>query len=477
MEPRLLLRGCRSTRRNGPRWRRANTPDNSTAHKVTANRDRLPPHSPEAETGVLGCILAGGATCVADAINAGVGVGDFYDLRHRSIWEAAVSLFDQNKGVDAVTLCTELKRQGLLETAGGIAYIGPLEDGVPSTENLPYYISDLKEASLRRQLVDACASTTTSCYEPSRSSKELVEDHEREILKLLGGNGSGPQMRPMKENVVAAISKIEEIHTKGGGTFGLSTGFADLDQMTCGLQATDLSIIAGRPSTGKTSLAMQIAEHVALTLKEPVGVFSLEMSDVSLTMRMLCSIARINMQRMRQGVLCMSDFTSLTAAASKLANAPLYIDQSSCISISQLRAKARRMVQLYKIKLLIIDYLQLLHAKAESRQTEVAAISAGCKELAKDLNIPVLALSQMNRDQEKGVKGQPRPPRLSDLRESGAIEQDADFVGLLWRPTPDTTELLVAKQRNGPTGPVPLVFIKEYTRFENAAKIEPEDEE
>jgi replicative DNA helicase len=293
------------------------------------------------------------------------------------------------------------------------------------------------------------------------------------------------QATTIKELVKSAINTIEDYHQRQGALTGLSTGFTDLDKLTTGLHPGEMIVIAARPSVGKTSLAMNIAESVAIDQKLPVGVFSLEMSAASLVLRMLCSRSRVNMRNIRDGFLAERDFPKLTGAAGKLANAPLFIDDSSGLSILQCRAKARRMWQQYGIKLFVIDYLQLLHStakRAENRQQEIADISNGIKALAKELSVPVIVLSQLNREVEK-EKG--RPPRLSDLRESGSIEQDADLVGLLYRPAQNEDEdtsnepsdaipvnLLIAKQRNGPANEdVRLTFLKTYTRFESAAKI------
>jgi replicative DNA helicase len=297
------------------------------------------------------------------------------------------------------------------------------------------------------------------------------------------------QTSTIKDLVKKAINTIEDFHQRQGMLTGVGTGFTDLDKMTSGFHAGEMIVIAARPSMGKTSLAMNIAEHVALDLRLPVGVFSLEMTSESLVLRMLCSRSRVNLRNVRDGFLAERDFPKLTGAAGKLANAPLFIDDTSGLSILQLRAKARRMHQQYDIKLFVIDYLQLLHStarRAENRQQEIADISNGIKSLAKELDVPVIVLSQLNRELEREKN---RKPRLSDLRESGAIEQDADVVGLLYKPSSDEDEsgvappeedavpvnLLIAKQRNGPTGDVSLTFLKSYTRFESAAKVSDED--
>ncbi len=325
-------------------------------------------------------------------------------------------------------------------------------------------------------------------YDHEGEVDALVDEVEREILRI-GESRIESTSFAMKDLVNRAITTIEQFHERQGMLTGVGTGFIDLDKMTSGLHGGEMIVIAARPSVGKTSLAMNIAEHAAVDLGLPVGVFSLEMTADSLVLRMLCSRARVNLRNIRDGFLAERDFPKLTGSASKLAGAPLYIDDTAGMSILQLRAKARRLSQQYGIKLFVIDYLQLLHStarRAENRQQEIADISNGVKALAKELNVPVIVLSQLNREMERDKN---RKPRLSDLRESGAIEQDADVVGLLYRPSSGDEEdggsameqdaiditLVIAKQRNGPTGDVRLTFIKSYTRFESAAKISGED--
>jgi len=317
-----------------------------------------------------------------------------------------------------------------------------------------------------------------------------MDEVERDILRISESRVQS-HTAAIKELVKKAINTIEDFHQRQGVLTGIGTGFTDLDKMTSGLHGGEMIVIAARPSMGKTSMAMNIAEHVSIEQRLPVGVFSLEMTSESLVLRMLCSRSRVNLRNVREGFLAERDFPKLTGSAGKLANAPLFIDDSSGLSILQLRAKARRMHQQYGIKLFVVDYLQLLHStarRAENRQQEIADISNGIKSLAKELNIPVIVLSQLNREIER-EKG--RPPRLSDLRESGAIEQDADVVGLLYKPKSGSEDdegggatveeeavpvnLLIAKQRNGPTGDVNLTFLRSYTRFESAAKVSDED--
>jgi replicative DNA helicase len=452
--------------------------------------DRLPPHSPEAEQGVLGCILLSPNDCLGECIEKfKSGEEVFYDLRHQTIFKALAEMYDRREAIDLITLQQRLKDSQLLEQVGGIAYLSTLPDTVPSAANLSYYVDIVREKFLLRRMIHVCTDVVTRVYDYQGQVEALLDEVEKEVLRI---NESRVQERvsTIKDLVRTAITTIENYHQRQGMLTGLGTGFSDLDKMTSGLHGGEMIVIAARPSMGKTSLAMNIAEHVAIEERLPVGVFSLEMTSESLVLRMLCSRSRVNLRNVRDGFLAERDFPKLTGAAGKLANSPLFIDDSSALSILQLRAKARRMFQQFGIKLFVIDYLQLLHStaeRAENRQQEIADISSGIKALAKELKVPVIVLSQLNREIER-EKG--RAPRLSDLRESGAIEQDADVVGLLYKPksgddddaaSPAAEEdaapvnLLIAKQRNGPTGDVNLTFLKSYTRFESAAKVSDED--
>ena len=373
-----------------------------------------------------------------------------------------------------------------MEQVGGIAYLAALPDVVPSAANLSFYNDIVLEKFLLRKVIRVCTDVVGRVYDYEGQVDALMDEIERDVLRISESRVQS-QTISIKDLVKKAVNTIEDYHARQGALTGLGTGFTDLDKMTTGLHAGEMIVIAARPSVGKTSLAMNIAEHVALDEKLPVGVFSLEMTAESLVLRMLCSRARVNMRSVREGFLAERDFPKLTGAAGKIAGAPLFIDDSSGLSILQLRAKARRMHQQYGIKLFVVDYLQLLHStakRADNRQQEIADISSGIKSLAKELKVPVIVLSQLNREVER-EKG--RPPRMSDLRESGAIEQDADLVGLLYRPSKEDDDsaerveaeainLLIAKQRNGPAGEdVHLTFLRAYTRFENAAKIDQAD--
>ena len=453
--------------------------------------DRLPPHSPEAEMGVLGCALLSPNECMGECFEKLKGDGHevFYDLRHQTIYEHLAVMYDTREAIDVITLQQKLKDKQLLEQVGGIAYLAQLQDSVPSAANLSYYLEIVQEKYLLRRMISTCTDVVGRVYDYEGEVETLLDEVEKEILRI---NESRAQTSTssVKELVGKAISTVENYFNRKGVLNGIATGFPDLDRMTDGLHGSEMIVIAARPSMGKTSLAMNIVEHAVLEQNLPVGVFSLEMSAESLVLRMMCSIARVNLRSIREGFMSESDFPKLTSAAGRLLKAKLLIDDSAGLSILQLRARARRMHQQHGVKLFVIDYLQLLHSTArrsqDNRQQEIADISSGIKALAKELKVPVLVLSQLNRELEKDKS---RKPRLSDLRESGAIEQDADVVGLLYKPSAGddedgaTTEeadglpvnLLIAKQRNGPTGDVNLTFLKSYTRFESAAKVSDED--
>ncbi|TAK94151.1 MAG: replicative DNA helicase [Verrucomicrobia bacterium] len=451
--------------------------------------DRLPPYAEDMERGVLGCVLLSPNDCIGiciEKLKAGAEV--FYDLRHQTIYAEVVAMFDQRESIDILTVHQRLKDKQLIEQVGGIQYLNALQDSVPSTANVGYYADIVQEKFLLRKMIKACTDVVGRVYEYEGEVDALMDEVERDILRISESRVAGTVMG-IKELVHKAINTVEDFHARQGMLTGVGTGFTDLDKMTSGLHPGEMIVVAARPSMGKTSLAMNIAEHVAIDLKLPVGVFSLEMTADSLVLRMLCSRARVNLRSIREGFLAERDFAPLTSAAGQLSNAPLFIDDSSGLSVLQLRAKARRMCQQYGIKLFVIDYLQLLHStarRAENRQQEIADISSGIKSLAKEMKVPVIVLSQLNRDLEK--RGPGERPRLSDLRESGSIEQDADLVGLLYKDLkgkedeePDfeqeaaPVKLFIAKQRNGPVGDVDLTFLKSYTRFENAAKVSDED--
>ena len=461
------------------------------APAAAGNVDRLPPHSLECEQGVLGCTLLDPNQCIGECIEKLKDDGKlaFYDLRHQTIYETLTEMFNARSAIDLITVQQNLKDRQLLDQVGGIAYLSQLQDAVPSAANLSYYLDHVREKYLLRRLIQTCTGVVGRIYDFEGDVEELLDEVEKDILHV---NESREQneVKDVKKLVNEALVTIEHFFNRKGELSGLATGFGDLDKMTDGLHGGEMIIVAARPSMGKTSLAMNIAEHVALELSLPVGVFSLEMSASSLILRMLCSLARVNMRSIRDGFMSEADFPKLMSASGRLAAAKLLIDDTAGLSILQLRARARRMHQQHGIKLFVIDYLQLLNSTArraqENRQQEIADISSGIKALAKELNVPIIVLSQLNRELEKDKS---RKPRLSDLRESGSIEQDADLVGLLYKPDGGDEEdgaaaeesdglavnFLIAKQRNGPTGDVNLTFMKPYTRFESRSKFSEED--
>ena len=455
---------------------------------ATSYCDRLPPHSTEAEMGVLGCALLLPNQCIAECIEAlkDDGKEAFYDLRHQTIWEHLLAMYESRQPIDLITVQARLREAKIYEQVGGIAYLSELQDSVPSAANLSYYLTHVKEKFLLRRLIHTCSGIVGRVFDYEGEVDGLLDESEKEFLKIAESRVSAQSHR-MAGLVDHSITMVENYFNRQGEIMGLATGFDDFDKMTDGLHGGEMIVIAARPGCGKTSLAMNVAEHVALDLHLPVGVFSLEMTAESLVLRMMCSLARVNLRNIRDGFMSQADFPKLASAAARLRNAPLHIVDVSGLSIMQLRARARRMMQQHGIKLFVIDYLQLCTSTSrksqDNRQVEISEISAGIKGLAKELRVPVIVLAQLNREIEKDKS---RKPRLSDLRESGSIEQDADLVGFLYRPDAGDEEaeetadgvpvnLLIGKQRNGPTGDVHLTFLKPYTRFESARKISGED--
>lgn len=447
--------------------------------------DRLPPHSTEIEQAILGCVFMDPGQCLPLCLEK-VRVEAFYSLQNQTIYETFLELFEDGIEIDTVSVVERLKMWDKLEACGGINYLSNLPDAVTSTVNLPYYIDELNDKHSLRRMISACTEVVGRCYQCETDADELMDTCERDILQISESRVQ-PSNKTMHALIVRAMHEIEDSHENQGVLSGLSTGFQEFDRMTSGLQAGDMVVVAARPSMGKTSLAMNIAEHVAVNLHLGVGVCSLEMTAEALVKRMLCSRARVNMRNVRDGFLADRDFPKLTTSAGKLDGAPIYIDDTAGQSILQIRAKMRRWKQQYDIKLGVIDYLQLANAlggrrRYDNRQQEVSEISCGVKNLAKELGIPVIVLSQMNREFEREKN---RKPRLSDLRESGSIEQDGDIISFLYKPHLDEDEdqwdnaipinLLIAKQRNGPTGEIPLTFLKHITRFESGAKVSDED--
>jgi replicative DNA helicase len=452
-------------------------------HTAGKEVPRSLPYSEDAEKGVL-CSLLLSPREVGDLCILRLQPNAFYAPAHKIIYELVIEFSDKSKAIDFITMKQSLKDRGFLEEIGGPEFLNELYNFVPTAANAGYYVDIVREKYLLRRLILACNSLASRCYDDQENVEPLLDDAERQIFEITGDHVK-IDVVPAKDLVMQAIEQIEKVYENRGSVTGLPTGFTEFDQMTSGLHQAEMIVIAARPSMGKTALAMNIAEHVALVEGKPVAVFSLEMSSQQLVQRLLCSRAKVNLQRVRNGFLSERDFPSLTSAASRLATAKLFIDDSPGLSIAELRAKARRLVASHQVQLLVIDYLQLLRSTSrraqDNRQIEISEISAGIKSLAKELNIPIIVIAQLNRQPDARAKEGGRP-RLSDLRESGSIEQDADVVGLLVRSEYYETdeeakqekageaELIIAKQRNGPTGDVPLTFLKEYTRFENRAR-------
>jgi len=413
----------------------------------------------------------------------------FYVPAHRTIYDVLVDLWNTRQGIDLITFTQVLRDRNLLDSVGGAAFVTNLFTFVPTAANVQYYLEIVRDKYILRQIISAATESVRRAYEEQEEVDSLLDEVEQKIFDV-GEDRFKGQMLSMKDHAMQAIETIEKLYERKGSITGISTGFIEFDRMTSGLHPSEMVVIAARPSMGKTALAMNIAEYVAINEKLAVGVFSLEMSSQQLVQRLLCSRARVNLQRVRDGFLGERDFPSLTAAASKLAEAKMFIDDSASLSILELRAKARRLKAQQDVSLIIVDYLQLLRSTTrraqDNRQLEISEISAGLKALAKDLKIPVIVVAQLNRQPEQRTGGK---PRLSDLRESGSIEQDADLVGLLVRPElyeedeearvekAGEAELIIAKQRNGPVGEIPLTFLKEYTRFETRARNVSEPEE
>ncbi len=438
------------------------------------------PFSEDGEKGVL-CSLLLSPKEVADFCVLRLPSSAFYIPAHEIIYNLVLEFGDKRKPIDFVSIKQALKDRNLLDEAGGPEFLSDLYNFVPTSANAAYYIDIVREKYVLRRLINTCTKLSTQCYEQQGELEPLLDEAEKEIFAITGEHVK-TEIVPTKDLVMDAIEQIEKLYANRGSVTGLSTGFVDLDRMTMGLHPAEMIVIAARPSMGKTAFAMNIAEHVTMELSKAVAVFSLEMSSQQLVQRILCSRAKVDLQRLRDGFLSERDFPNLTAAASQVAASKMFIDDTPGLTITELRAKARRMKSQYDIQLIVIDYLQLLRSMSrrgqENRQLEIAEISAGIKALAKELDLPIIVIAQLNRQPDSRANQGGRP-RLSDLRESGSIEQDADLVGLLIRAeyyaedeeekkeSEGKAQLIVAKQRNGPIGDVPLRFFKEYTRFES----------
>lgn len=447
---------------------------------------KMPPQSLEAEMSILGGILIDN-----DAINRALemlGPEDFYREVHRKLFNAMLELSERREPCDLITLTETLKRRGDLDACGGASYLATLVDYVPTAANISYYCKIVKEKALNRRLITVATEIVTKGYEAQEDVNEMLDGAQKALFDL-AENKLRPQYYPVKDVIKDTFKMLQTLYEKKEQITGVPTGYIDLDHMTAGMQPGDLIIIAARPSMGKTTLALNIASHASAEAKEKVGsvIFSLEMGKEQLVMRFLSSLARVDAGRMRTGNFHDADWPRLQKAASILHGANIFIDDTPAISVLEMRSKARRLKSEHNIGLIIVDYLQLMRgsaSNADNRQQEISEISRSLKALAKELNVPVVALSQLNRGLENRAD---KRPMMSDLRESGAIEQDADVIMFVYREAvycehcrkkdgsctanhERNAEVIIGKQRNGPIGTVELTFMGEHTRFENSAR-------
>ena len=443
---------------------------------------KVPPQNLEAEQSVLGGILLEN-----EAISKVLETllpDDFYSESHRKIFNSMIELFEKNEPIDLITLTNQLKSMGHLDGVGGSAYLSSLVDSIPTAANITYYARIVKEKAVLRRLITTATEIVTRGYGDEDDVWDLLDEAEKSIFQI-GESQIRPSFFKMKSILQESFKTIEKLYESKEIVTGVPSGFNDIDKLTSGFQASDLIIIAGRPSMGKTAFCLNIAQHVSVEKNIPVAFFSLEMSKEQLVMRMLCSEAQVDAHRVRGGFLGETDWPKLTRAAGTLSEAPIFIDDTPALSVLEMRAKSRRIMAEHKLGLVIVDYLQLMRgrglstrgrAASESREQEISDISRSLKALAKELQIPVIALSQLNRRVEERTN---KRPQLADLRESGAIEQDADLIGFIYRdevynkgddnPNKGIAEVIIGKQRNGPVGDVKLAFIDKYASFENLA--------
>jgi replicative DNA helicase len=439
---------------------------------------RLPPQSLEAEVSVLGGILLENEALsrVLEVIRE----GDFYRESHRKIFSAILELFERSEPADLITLSEVLKKRAAFEEVGGIEYLNSLVNSVPTAANISYYAKIIKEKSILRKLINRATEIVSQGYGDAGNVDDFLDRAEHSIFEI-SEDRVRPSFYPIKDIIKASFKTIEKLYEKRQLITGVPTGFTRLDELTSGLQPSELIIVAGRPSMGKTAFALNIAQHAAVEGHVPSAIFSLEMAKEQLALRMLCSEAKVDAHRLRGGFLSESDWPKLTRAAGNLSEAPIFIDDTAGLTALEMRAKSRRLRAERNLGLIIVDYLQLMRGRADSdtREQEISDISRSLKALAKELNVPVVALSQLNRRvEERGDKH----PQLADLRESGAIEQDADVIIFLYRDEvynksedkKGKAEIIIGKQRNGPTDRFELAFLDKYTCFENLSSISEE---
>ncbi|UQZ84519.1 Replicative DNA helicase [Paenibacillus konkukensis] len=431
--------------------------------------DRIPPQNLEAEQAVLGAILLDSDSLVTAMER--ITSEDFYRTSHQRIFESMIELAEENEPIDLVTLTAKLQNKQQLEEIGGIKYLSELANAVPTAANIDYYSQIVEEKSMLRRLIRAATNIVTDGYASSDDVGDLLSDAEKRILEI-SQRRSSTGFVYIRDVLMEVFDKVEFLYNNKGGTTGIKSGFHDLDKMTSGFQRSDLIIVAARPSVGKTAFALNIAQNVGVREKETVAIFSLEMGAAQLVNRMICAEANVDAGRMRTGFLEPDDWEKLTMAIGALSEANIYIDDSPSVTVADIRAKCRRLKQEKGLGMILIDYLQLIHGrgKGDNRQQEVSEISRTLKQIARELDVPVIALSQLSRGVEQR---QDKRPMMSDLRESGSIEQDADIVAFLYRDDyydkesekKNIIEIIIAKQRNGPVGTVELAFLKNFNKF------------
>jgi replicative DNA helicase len=439
---------------------------------TTVPNPKVPPQSIEAEQSVLGAILLENEALIK-AIEL-LQVDDFYRESHRQIYSAMIGLYEKNTPVDQITLTEHLKQKNKLAEVGGLSYVAELAEKIPTAANIEYYAKIVRQKAILRNLIASATGIVAKATSGEENIEDILDFSEKTIFQI-SEQQIKPSYYPLKSILQSTFKSIERLYEKKQLITGVATGFADLDEKTSGFQPSDLIIIAGRPSMGKTAFCLNIAQYAATVEKVPTVVFSLEMSKEQLALRMLCSEARIDNHKLRSGHIAENEWGKLTMAAGRLSEASLFIDDTPGMSVFEMRAKARRLKAEHGLGMIIIDYMQLMSgskSRADSREQEISEISRSLKALAKELNVPVLALSQLNRRLEDRTD---KKPQMSDLRESGAIEQDADVILFIYREevyhrdseeAKGKAEVIIGKQRNGPIGDIPLTFINEYTRFE-----------
>ncbi len=444
---------------------------------IDVSLHKVPPQNLEAEVSVIGGIMLDNHSL--NTVLEILDTDDFYSEAHRKIFASIVELYDKNEPCDLITLSNILKNKAQLDQAGGMSYLSSLADSVPSAANISHYAKIIKEKSILRKLIGTATEILNKSYNSAADIDTVLDEAEHAIFDI-SENKIRPAFSPFKELIKDSVKTIEKLYERKELVTGVPTGYEKIDDLTSGLQKSDLIIIAGRPSMGKTAFALNIAQYAALEANIPVAIFSLEMSKEQLALRMLSSEARVDSQRIRRGFLGESDWPRLITAAGRLSEAQIFIDDSSAISALEMKAKARRLKAEVDLGLIILDYLQLMRSggyRETSREQEISEISRSLKALAKELHVPVIALSQLNRKLEDRTN---KRPQMADLRDSGAIEQDADLIAFIYRdevydkseenPEKGMAEIIIGKQRNGPTGMVKLAFQDKFARFENLAR-------